>query len=67
MIVTDQQVDLAAEIVERHMHEALEAGDDLRDTAVYAVHAVRQAWRLGLVSEDPDLSEPPRMAMADLN
>jgi len=34
MIVTDQQVDLAAEIVERHMHEALEAGDDLRDTAV---------------------------------
>ena len=46
------------------MHEALEAGDDLRDTAVYAV---RQAWRLGLVSEDPDLSEPPRMAMADLN
>jgi hypothetical protein len=67
MIVTDQQVDLAAEIVERHVHEALETGDDLRDTALYAVHAVRQAWRLGLISEDPDLSEPPRMATADLN
>ena len=48
MIVTDQQVDLAAEIVEWHVHEALETGDDLRDTAV---HAVRQAWRLGLISE----------------
>ncbi len=42
MIVTEQQIDLVAEIVERHVHEALETGDDLRDTAVYAVHAVRQ-------------------------
>jgi hypothetical protein len=41
MIVTDQQIDLAAEIVERHVHVALETGDDLHDTALYAVHAVR--------------------------
>jgi hypothetical protein len=32
-----------------------------------AVHAMRQAWRLGFMSKDPDLNERPRMALADLN
>ena len=67
MIVTEQQVDLAVEIVERRVCEALETGDDLCYVVADAVHAVRQAWRLGLISQDPDLNEPPRMALADLN
>jgi hypothetical protein len=51
MIVMDQQIDLAAELVEQHVREALETGDDLRDAAVDAVHAVRQACVWGSLAK----------------
>lgn len=65
MIVTDQQIDPAAGIVERRVREARETADGLWYVVAGAVHAVRQAWRPGLISENPDLGEPPRMARAD--
>jgi hypothetical protein len=68
LIVTAQQIELAAEIAERHVREALQTGDDLGEATVHAVHVVPQAWRPGFISsEDPDLSEPPGMAGAELN
>jgi hypothetical protein len=57
MTITDVQVDQAAEIIERYVRTALGCGDDLSDATVYAADAVREAWRMGFVSEDSELNE----------
>lgn len=58
MDITDQQVDQAAEIIERRASKALFSGGNLRDASVGAAMEVRQLWGLGFRSEDPSLSEP---------
>ena len=44
MDITDQQVDQAAEIIERRASEALFSGGNLRDASVGAAMEVRQLW-----------------------
>jgi hypothetical protein len=57
--ITDVQLDAAAEVIERHVRDALATGASLRDATVYAAGEIQQLWGLGYLSEDPSLNEAP--------